>query len=87
MRFSKYFSQHFFEQTISSTQKYADGFCYLRVITDLYSRKVVGHSVHALLSVKGCMDALKQALRNRKHKTARLCTIATEGYNTAVMRM
>jgi len=45
-----------------------DRFCYLSVITDLYSRKIVGHCVHDSLSVKGCIDALKQALNNRKDK-------------------
>ena len=46
-----------------------DKFCYLSVITDLYSRKIVGHCVHDSLSVKGCIDALKQAIKNRKDKT------------------
>ena len=46
-----------------------DKFCYLSVITDLYSRKIVGHCVHESLSVKGCMDALQIALRSRKDKT------------------
>jgi transposase InsO family protein len=46
-----------------------DKFCYLSVITDLYSRKIVGHCVHESLSVKGCMDALKIALSARKDKT------------------
>lgn len=45
-----------------------DKFCYLSVITDLYSRKIVGHCVHDSLSVKGCIDALKQAVANRKDK-------------------
>jgi len=40
-------------------------FCYLSVITDLYSRKVVGHCVHESLNVKGCLDALKEALKGR----------------------
>jgi putative transposase len=46
-----------------------DKFCYLSIITDLYSRKIVGYCVHESLNVKGCIDALKQALRNRKNKT------------------
>jgi len=46
-----------------------DKFCYLSIITDLYSRKVVGHCVHDSLNVKGCIDALKQALKNRKDKS------------------
>lgn len=35
-----------------------DKFCYLSIITDLYSRKIVGHCVHDSLSVKGCIEAL-----------------------------
>ena len=46
-----------------------DKFCYLSIITDLYSRKIVGHCVHDSLNVKGCIDALKQALKNRKDKS------------------
>ena len=34
----------------------------------MYSRKIVGHCVHESLSVKGCIDALKQAVRSRKDK-------------------
>ncbi|MBK7099825.1 MAG: transposase family protein [Sphingobacteriales bacterium] len=40
----------------------------MSVITDLYSRKIVGHCVHETLSVKGCIEALKMALKNRKNK-------------------
>ena len=43
-----------------------DKFCYLSIITDLYSRKIVGHCVHDSLSVNGCIEALKRALVNRK---------------------
>jgi len=49
-----------------------DKFCYLSIITDLYSRKIVGHCVHESLNVKGCMDALKQAIAGRKDKTQSL---------------
>ena len=49
-----------------------DKFCYLSIITDLYSRKIVGHCVHESLSVKGCIDALKQAISNRKDKSKSL---------------
>lgn len=45
-----------------------DKFCYLSIITDLYSRKIVGHCVHESLSVKGCIEALKQAVKSRKNK-------------------
>jgi putative transposase len=49
-----------------------DKFCYLSIITDLYSRKIVGYCVHDSLNVKGCINALKQALRNRKDKSQTL---------------
>ena len=49
-----------------------DKFCYLSIITDLYSRKIVGHCVHETLNVKGCINALKQALKIRKDKTQTL---------------
>ena len=49
--------------------KEMDNFCYLSLITDLYSRKIVGYCVHEDLSVKGCEIALKMALKQRKYKT------------------
>lgn len=52
--------------------KQQDKFCYLNVITDLYSRKIVGHCVHEDLSVKGSLEALRQALKQRKDKTEQL---------------
>jgi putative transposase len=39
-----------------------EGFCYLALITDAYSRKIVGYSVSQSLSIEFCLDALKQAL-------------------------
>jgi hypothetical protein len=38
------------------------GFCYLSLITDAYSRKIVGHCLYRDLSSKGCVKALKMAL-------------------------
>ncbi|MBC7960699.1 MAG: IS3 family transposase [Vallitaleaceae bacterium] len=49
--------------------KQQDKFCYLSIITDLYSRKIVGHCVHDDLSVKGCMEALQQAIKARQNNT------------------
>jgi putative transposase len=43
-----------------------DGFCYLSLITDAYSRKIVGWHVSETLEASGCVTALKMALRNRK---------------------
>lgn len=41
-----------------------EGFCYLALITDLYSRKIVGWDVSESLAIEGCQRALKRALRN-----------------------
>jgi putative transposase len=48
--------------------KEQDRFCYLSLVTDLYSRKIVGQCVYEDLSVKGCLEALKMALKQRKNK-------------------
>lgn len=41
-----------------------EGFCYLSLITDAYSRKIVGWSLRRDLSAKGCVAALKMAKRD-----------------------
>lgn len=41
-----------------------DGFAYLSLITDAYSRKIVGFYLSEDLSAKGCIEALKMALKN-----------------------
>jgi putative transposase len=47
-------------------------FCYLSMITDMYSRKIVGYCVHENLSVEGCVIALKMALKQRVNKVEKL---------------
>ncbi|MCS6824681.1 MAG: IS3 family transposase, partial [Cytophagaceae bacterium] len=41
-----------------------DGFGYLSLITDAFSRKIVGFCLHKTLSAQGPLSALKQALKN-----------------------
>lgn len=41
-----------------------EGFVYLSLITDAYSRKIVGFYLSKDLSAKGCMIALQMALKN-----------------------
>lgn len=41
------------------------GFCYLSLITDMYSRKIVGFHVHHSLCIDGTLKALHWALRQR----------------------
>ncbi len=44
-----------------------NGFCYLALITDAYSRKIVGYDISKSLSIEGSLKALKMALRKLKH--------------------
>jgi putative transposase len=39
-----------------------NGFCYLALITDMYSRKIVGFDVSDSLELAGCLRALQKAL-------------------------
>jgi putative transposase len=39
-----------------------NGFCYLALITDMYSRKIVGYDISDSLELAGCLRALKMAL-------------------------
>jgi transposase InsO family protein len=39
------------------------GFVYLSLLTDMYSRKIVGWCLSESLSIEGCMTALKKALK------------------------
>jgi len=39
------------------------GFCYLALITDMYSRKIVGYDISDTLELAGCLRALKKALK------------------------
>lgn len=45
-----------------------EGFAYLSLITDAYSRKIVGHHLSRDLSAKGCVAALRMALRNNPER-------------------
>ncbi len=40
-----------------------DGFCYLALITDMFSRKIVGYDISDSLELSGCLRALKKAIR------------------------
>ena len=41
---------------------------YLSLITDAYSRKIMGYSLRMDLTAQGCIDALKMALNNREYQ-------------------
>jgi len=42
------------------------GFCYLALITDVFSRKIVGYDISDSLELAGCLRALKMALRTAR---------------------
>lgn len=44
-----------------------NAFVYLFLITDAYSRKIVGYHLSQELKVKGCVIALNKALKNRQY--------------------
>ena len=43
-----------------------NGFCYLALITDMYSRKIVGYDISDSLELAGCLRALKRALNTAR---------------------
>jgi transposase InsO family protein len=44
------------------------GFCYLSIVTDAYSRKIIGHQVHPTLASEGAVRALITALNTLKRR-------------------
>lgn len=45
-----------------------NGFCYLALITDIYSRKIVGYDISDSLELAGCLRALKKAIASARPK-------------------
>lgn len=45
-----------------------EGFGYLSLVTDAYSRKIVGYHLSERLSANGCVAALKMALKNNRQR-------------------
>lgn len=45
------------------------GFCYLALITDLYSRKIVGYDLSDSLELTGCVRALQKALKQTSKRS------------------
>ena len=43
-----------------------NGFCYLALITDLFSRKIMGYDLSDSLELAGCLRAFKRALRTAR---------------------
>ncbi len=43
-----------------------NGFCYLALVTDLFSRKIVGYDISDSLELAGCLRAFKRALKTAR---------------------
>lgn len=50
----------------------AQGFVYVSLVTDQYSKKIMGCHVHPTLDAKGPLEALKMANKNRRHHETNL---------------
>ncbi|MGG6231524.1 transposase [Tenacibaculum sp. SDUM215027] len=44
-----------------------EGFCYLALITDMHSRKIIGYDLSDSLELKGCVRALNKAIYQAKN--------------------
>ncbi len=49
--------------------KTSQGYSYLSLITDAYSRKIVGYALHPTLEATGCVKALQMAIKQRTYNT------------------
>lgn len=57
-----------------------NGFAYLSLITDYYSKKIAGFSLYPTLSTKGPLEALKMALKGRVYKGSELMHHSDRGF-------
>jgi len=68
------------------------GFCYLALITDMHSRKIVGYDLSDSLELTGCVRALKKALyhnrglRNLTHHSDRGIQYCSNVYTNELKR-
>lgn len=69
-----------------------EGFCYLSLLMDLYSRKVIGYHVSKSLAVEGSVKALRMALRGVEaskgmiHHSDRGIQYCSKAYSGMLMR-
>lgn len=61
-----YASEHIWVSDITYI-KTVEGYSYLSLITDAYSRKIIGYCLHPTLESAGCIEALNMALSNRMY--------------------
>jgi len=64
--------EHVWVSDITYIELDHDAFCYLSLITDAYSRKIMGYSLSKDLSHQGCLEALNSALKLRLYPGSKL---------------
>ncbi|EMF80411.1 hypothetical protein LEP1GSC188_4626 [Leptospira weilii serovar Topaz str. LT2116] len=74
------FVQTFLRRTHVTYIKIKDGFTYFSLITDLYSRKIVGFKLHHSLETEGCIHALNMLL-HKYQRAKRLSIIPIKVFN------
>ncbi len=48
------------------------GFVYVSLVTDQYSKRIMGYQAHPTLEAEGALGALKMALKNRRYREKKL---------------
>jgi transposase InsO family protein len=59
------------------------GFVYVSLVTDQYSKKIMGYQVHPTLEAEGSLGALRMALKNRSHREKKLIHHSDRGMQYA----
>jgi transposase InsO family protein len=57
-----------------------DGYCYLSMVTDAWSRKIMGYNLSRSLNAEHALCALRMALRNRSYPDRRLIHHSDRGH-------
>lgn len=59
------------------------GFVYVSLVTDQYSKKIMGYQVHPTLEAEGSLGALRMALKNRRYRDRQLIHHSDRGIQYA----
>ena len=60
--------------------KTVNGHNYLALVTDAYSKKIVGYSIDSHMKASLCVDALKMAIKNREYPDLKLIHHSDRGF-------
>ncbi|WP_197505853.1 DDE-type integrase/transposase/recombinase [Urechidicola croceus] len=57
------------------------GHAYLALVTDAYSKRIMGYKIDKHMRTSLCTDALAMAIKNRKYPTQKLIHHSDRGFN------